>query len=56
MNGETELEQLLKNLQPELNPGEYVFCTVNTPVQAAEQDPISIFKESEEVTVILPKK
>jgi hypothetical protein len=55
MTGETDLGKLLKELKPELNPGEYVFCTVNTLGNAAELDPLCIFQEKEEVTVIIPK-
>lgn len=55
MTGETDLQKLLKELRPELNPGEYVFCTVNSLAHAAELDPLCIFQEKEEVTVILSK-
>ena len=56
MNGETELGKLLKNLKPERQPGEYVFCVVNTLKHAAELNPISTFQEAEGVTVVLPKR
>ncbi len=55
MTGETDLGTLLSNLRPELNPGEYVFCTVNSLKDAAELNPLGIFQEREEVTIILPK-
>lgn len=55
MTGETDLGKLLKGLNPELNPGEYVYCTVKSFKYAAELEPLFIFQEKEEVTVILPK-
>ena len=55
MTGETNLQKLLKDLKPELNPGEYVFCAVNSLRDAAELNPLCIFQEKEEVTVVLPK-
>ena len=29
MSGETEIDILLKNMRPEINDGDYVFCSVN---------------------------
>lgn len=56
MNGETDLAKLLKNMKPERQPGEYVFCVVNTLKHAAELNPICTFQEIEGVTVVLPKR
>jgi uncharacterized protein len=56
MTGETNLAKLLKNMNPELHSGEYVFCVVNLLTHAAELNPLCIFQEKESVTVILPKK
>lgn len=56
MIGEIELTKLLKNMKPECNPGEYVFCVVNTLAQAAELKPLCVFQEREGVTVVLPKR
>ncbi len=55
MTGETNLQKLLKDLKPKLNPGEYVFCTVNSLRDAAELNPLCLFQEHEEVTIILSK-
>ena len=56
MSGETELDKLLRDMQPELNQGEYVFCKVDSFQQAATLNPVCIFQEQEAVTVILSKQ
>lgn len=53
MSGETDLEKLLRGMKPELNEGEYVFCTVDSFQHAALLNPVCIFQEKEAVTVIL---
>lgn len=55
MTGETDLTKLLQGLRPTRNEGEYVFCLVNSLASAAELNPLCIFQEKEDVTVILPK-
>ena len=55
MTGETDLQKLLQGMQPELNEGEYVFCTVDSFQHATILNPICVFQEKEAVTVILPK-
>ncbi len=55
MAGETDLEKLLQGMQPELNEGEFVFCTVDSMKNAAALDPVCVFQEMEAVTVILSK-
>ena len=56
MTGETDLAKLLKGMKPERQPGEYVFCLVNTLEQAFKLNPICTFQEREGTTVILPKQ
>ena len=56
MNGDTDLGTLLRGMQPKRNPGEYVFCTVDTAEQAAALTPLGTFREREAVTVILSKE
>jgi len=56
MNGETDLVKLLQNMKPEHNPGEYVFCLVDSYEQAAALQPVGIFWEKEGITLILPKE
>lgn len=55
MAGETDLQKLLKNLNPELNAGEFVYCLVESKELAASLDPLCFFAEKEGVTAILPK-
>jgi uncharacterized protein len=56
MSGETNLQKLLQTMQPKLNTGEFVFCTIQniTLVDAAKI--ISFFKEEEAFTIILQKE
>lgn len=56
MTGEKNLNTLLKNIKPELNAGEYVFCTVNDITRINFEDIILLFKETEGITVILKKE
>jgi hypothetical protein len=56
MNGETNLTNLLKTLEPKLNNGTYVFCTV-TDVKAIDlSKALMLFQEEEAITVILLKE
>jgi hypothetical protein len=55
MPGEMDLEKLLQGMKPELNEGEYVFCTVDSFERAATLNPVCIFQEHEAVTIIIPK-
>jgi uncharacterized protein len=56
MSGETNLEQLLKTMQPVLNEGEYVFCVVKDVSQMNLNETLMFFKEGEGNTVILKKE
>lgn len=55
MPGEKDLVQLLKTMQPSLNEGEYVFCTVANLADIPTDQIISFFKETEGFTVILSR-
>ena len=55
MAGETDLQKNLAALNPELNAGEFVYCTMDSREAAALLEPICIFLEEEGITVILPK-
>lgn len=54
--GETNLAQLLRTMQPELQPGTYVFCTVATLSGLDPAECLGIFREKEGITVILPQE
>jgi uncharacterized protein len=51
---ETNLSVLLKNMQPQLNAGDYVFCTPPPALVIEQQHVLFFFKEAEGVTVVLP--
>lgn len=55
MQGETDLSMLLKTMRPELNDGDYVFCTIPHEEQINAVNAIGLFKEKEGVTVILSR-
>jgi hypothetical protein len=55
MPGEKDLPILLQHMQPTLNPGEYVFCTLPELADLPLAQTISFFKETEGFTIILAK-
>jgi hypothetical protein len=55
MTGETNLETLLNNLNPVLNTGDFVFCTVPNMDKIELSQIIGSFKEAEGITLILSK-
>lgn len=54
--GETNLSTLIKSMKPSLNDGEYVFCTMASMVNLHLDEIVSFFRESEGITVIVPKQ
>jgi uncharacterized protein len=56
MNGEKNLQLLLNTLQPIVNKGEYVFCTVIDLSNINFKDVILFFRETEGITIILKKE
>ena len=56
MKGESNLEILLKNMNPILNIGEYVFCTTKKFNHVNKDCIINLFKEKEGYTLILKKE
>ncbi|PID56095.1 transporter [candidate division KSB3 bacterium] len=55
MAGIIELETLLKTLSPELQDGEFVFCTVAGALcDYTRLNPVATFVEKEGLTLILP--
>ncbi len=55
MAGETDLAQLIKEMTPSLNKGDYVFTTVKDVNKINRNDTIGEFKESEGTTIIIEK-
>ncbi|MFI8480005.1 ACT domain-containing protein [Pseudomonas sp. NPDC078700] len=53
MSGETSLHVLLQSMKPTLNPGTYVFCSVESLKQLGEIEPLGSFREHEGLTVIV---
>jgi uncharacterized protein len=56
MTGEIDLLKLIKDMKPELNKGEYVYCLANSKEQATMLNPLCYFLEKEGMTVILAKE
>ncbi|MEQ1944576.1 ACT domain-containing protein [Mesorhizobium sp. VNQ89] len=56
MTGETDLQNLLGSMSPELLPGVYVFATL-PPGETVPSgvEPVMIFREKEGVTLVLPE-
>lgn len=55
MSGISNLNDLLREMQPELQPGEYIFTTVETSTPVPEELIIGGFKEKEGKTVIMER-
>ncbi|HCN51393.1 MAG TPA: acetyltransferase [Chryseobacterium sp.] len=56
MEGEISLKNILKNLNPALNEGKYVYCTVNDIDTIPMSKILFLFKETESVTIVLKKE
>lgn len=56
MVAEMDLHRLLSNLNPELNPGKYVFCTLESSIEPPELEPLGWFREAEGISVILSRQ
>lgn len=55
MAGVEKLDELLKGMSPELQEGEFVFCTVKGDYSDyINLKPLSFFKEKEGLTLIVP--
>lgn len=56
MEGEVSLKNILKNLNPSLNEGKYVYCTVDNIDNIPFSKILFLFKETESITVVLKKE
>ena len=56
MSGEKDLGIILKNLNPILNEGRYVYCSLNNIDSISFSKILFLFKENEGITVILKKE
>ena len=55
MAGETSLATLLRSMSPQLNAGEYVFCTLRDGQMPNGLEIVGSFREQEGLTVILER-
>ncbi|WTP05476.1 ACT domain-containing protein [Microbispora hainanensis] len=55
VTGETDLRMLLSGMRPRLNPGRYVFTTVDGGVPAGAR-PVVTVAEEEGLTLVLPQQ
>lgn len=57
MEGEHDLDALLRHMKPELRPGIFVFCTIptNAPIPAA-LNPLLTFREQEGTTLVIRRE
>ncbi|MCY1367747.1 ACT domain protein [compost metagenome] len=55
MAGETALSTLLREMSPTLNPGQYVFCTLDDAARLQGCVPLGSFREREGLTTILER-
>jgi hypothetical protein len=56
MTGKTDLDELLRELQPALNEGEYAWCTLEPATTFPAGECIASFCEQEGVSVIAPRR
>jgi uncharacterized protein len=56
MSDKTDLNTLLKTMNPTLHDGEYVFCAVNALNDTDINDIVLFFREEEAVTIIISKE
>lgn len=56
MTAETNLQILLKTMNPVLNSGEYVFCVTNNYSDFDSNNIVMIFRETEGTTIIIRKE
>ena len=55
IDGESDLNKLIKGLSPKLNDGEYVFTSIKDSELLNTSDTICTFKENEGLTLVLER-
>ncbi|WPC04241.1 ACT domain-containing protein [Pseudomonas benzenivorans] len=55
MSGETDLYRLLQSMEPQLNPGQYVFCSLPQGADCQGLEPVASMREGEGLTLVLPR-
>jgi uncharacterized protein len=55
MSGETDLSRLLQHMEPQLNPGQYVFCSLPHDADCQGLEPLARMHEREGLTLVLPR-
>lgn len=56
MTGETDLKKIIASLEPTLQEGEYVFCSIPASLTIDIRDIICFFKEAEGNTIIVDRQ
>ncbi|SDZ21043.1 ACT domain-containing protein [Pseudomonas sp. NFIX28] len=56
MAGETSLDTLLRSMSPQLNHGDYVFCSIADQARLEGAEVLGSFREQEGLTVILERQ
>ena len=56
MTAEIELSNLIRGMKPQLQEGEYVFCSVPNYRVLVDIEPVCIFREVEGFTLIITKQ
>lgn len=56
MEAELDINYVLKNLSPRLNEGEFVFSSIDVPLNIQEDEIIASIVESEGRTIVLKKE
>ncbi len=55
MSSVSDLSILLHGLAPELHPGEFVYCTLDSTDVPATVEPVAAIREAEGLTLVLPR-
>ncbi|NER12011.1 ACT domain-containing protein [Leptobacterium flavescens] len=55
MAGETNLSELIRNMKPLLQDGEYIFSTLSQRDHIPEEHILAMFKEKEGITIVLER-